>query len=502
MTRALFYLSFILLSCQVAIAQNTVVHIIDSKSRESISYASIKTNEKLTSISNAEGYFSISENFKSDDALLTVSHLGYLERKITIGELKDQQYTVFLEPIAFELDPVYISNITPDPYKIIAEVKKNLQINYKSNAVPTKDLIFYRQTHSLKPSKYDAAITKSTGYSKKELQATNADLKAFVSSLRAHPPLEFKDLLGNYYTTTVKQNNKSISIPKLEVLKATMLKNGDQSLDIKQMAENIFLKHLDTTKYYRFKSGLIGSRDTISLRKSFNEKKNKIKKTKLSITKSSLTSIIDENSFIESDKLNFVNNPELYDYVYEGKMHYNEDEFVYVLKFSPRKSKAKYVGKLYVSMTDYAVLRCDYNLAEGETVSGFNMKFILGIKTSENISNGTIIYEKKTNDISYHLHYFSMETGQYLYINRPLKLIELTHSEKDVAAFDIKIEGNVINKTEFLNLHRSEITPIAFEKIKEEEFKYISLKRYDPQIWKDFITIEPLEEIKQFRAIN
>jgi hypothetical protein len=27
------------------------------------------------------------------------------------------------------------------------------------------------------------------------------------------------------------------------------------------------LQHLDTTKYYRIKSGLMGSRDTISLRK-------------------------------------------------------------------------------------------------------------------------------------------------------------------------------------------------------------------------------------------
>lgn len=504
MIRSLFHL-LILLGCQIGLAQNIIVHITDSKSDESVAYANITTNEKLAFISNAEGYFSISESIKSDECLLTISHLGYLERKITIGELKAQNYTIRLEPIAFELETVYISNEKPDPYTIMSKVKNNLQINYKSSGVPTKDLIFYRETNSLKPTLYDVKITKSTGFTKQELKITNADLNAFASNLRLHPPIEFKDLLCNYYTGTLKQKSKPVVIPKLEVVKATILKNGDQSValqDMKQMAENIFLKHLDTTKYYRFKSGLIGSHDTISLSKSFNEKKNKIKKNKLSSTKSNLTSIIDQNNFIESDKLNFINKPELYNYAYDGKMYYNEDEFVYVLKFSPRKSSAKYIGKLYVSMTDYAVLRCDYNLVEGETVSGVNMKFILGIKMSENAGKGTIIYKKNPNNSGYYLQYFSMETGRYLYIDRPLKLIELIHGEKDVAAFDIKIEGNIVNKTEFLNLSKSEITQDSYEKFKEQEFNYINLKRYDPKIWKDFITIEPLEEIKQFRVIN
>jgi hypothetical protein len=40
-----------------------------------------------------------------------------------------------------------------------------------------------------------------------------------------------------------------------------------------------------------------------------------------------------------------------------------------VLSFKPRKSKAMYVGKLHVSETDYAVLRTDYVLDEGEKLS-------------------------------------------------------------------------------------------------------------------------------------
>jgi hypothetical protein len=54
------------------------------------------------------------------------------------------------------------------------------------------------------------------------------------------------------------------------------------------------------------------------------------------------------------------------------------------------KSKAKYLGKLYISETDYAVLRTEYTLDEGEKLNNFNMKFLLGIKASQNISKGTI----------------------------------------------------------------------------------------------------------------
>jgi hypothetical protein len=46
------------------------------------------------------------------------------------------------------------------------------------------------------------------------------------------------------------------------------------------------------------------------------------------------------------------------------------------------------------------VLRTDYVLDEGEN-SNFNMKFLLGIKVSENVSKGTIIYKQRAEDDSY-----------------------------------------------------------------------------------------------------
>jgi hypothetical protein len=36
--------------------------------------------------------------------------------------------------------------------------------------------------------------------------------------------------------------------------------------------------------------------------------------------------------------------------------------------------------------------------------------------------------------------------------------------------------------------------------MKEEEFNFIKLKAYDASIWKNYIAIEPLAEMKQFKA--
>ena len=207
-----------------------------------------------------------------------------------------------------------------------------------------------------------------------------------------------------------------------------------------------------------------------------------------------------ENSIINTTKFNFIDNHELYDYKYEGAKYSSDNDFIYVVSFKPRKSKAKYVGKLYISESDFAVLRVDYNLAEGKKEGGFNMKLLLGVKSLENVSNGTIIYKKSPSDNGYHLQYVSQETGQYIYLNRPLKFIELTDEEKDVVAFDLKLEANQREKIEFLNIARSEIDHADVEKIKEEEFNFIKLKAYDASIWKNYIAIEPLAEMKQFKA--
>lgn len=503
----LLYTFFILILFHTGFAQNIRGKIIDSNTGESIPYANIRVNESENLVSNGEGYFSLSESSSQEETMLVVSYLGFVNQQLTVGELKKLDFMIKLLPAVYELDDVKVSNIKPNPYEIMANVKANLSRNYTTGEKGSKEMFFFRKSNYFNPSIIDVEINESTGFSKQALLKVNNDLQSFSTKLISKPPVSFTDVLCNYYSVKTKKAEKFVFTSKLDVLKATILKNEGESTsldDLEKTAKNLMLQHLDTTKYYRFKSGLVGSRDTISLRKDFNTKPGKDKEVKnqLTATKINLNSFMYENNFLKNKRFDFIQKPELYDYAYEGTTYTSQNEFAYVLTFKPRKRKAMYVGKLYISETDYAVLRADYVLDDGEKLSNFNMKFLLGIKVSENVSKGTIIYKKRAEDDNYYMQYAATESGNYFYLNRPLKLIELAKGEKDVLALDFKIEANMRNKTEFLNISRSETTAAAIAKVKEEDFKYINIKSYDPKIWKDYNAIEPLQEMKQFKAIN
>ncbi len=385
---ALLFVAVTLFTFQGTLAQNIQARIIDRANKESIPYANIQVNTSEHLVSNEEGYFNLSEGNSKDEIVLTISYLGYFSQQLTISQLKKLDFVVALQPSIFELNDVKVSNVKPNPYEIMAQVKANLKTNYKNSILPSKDFIFYRKSGFFKPKEIEVEINESTGFSKQELKKVNSDVQKFVTKLLSSPPKDFTDVLGNYYNSTIKKDDKNLTVIKLEVLKATILENEGSSTsadELKKLAINTILKHLDSTKYYRAKSGLFGSRDTISLRKDFNKKKtkNKTTSTQLITTKNNLSTFLTENSLLNTSSFDFIYNPEWYEYQYEGLTYVDGNEAAYVLTFKPKKSKAKYIGKLYISDSDYGVMRATYNLDAGEKLNNINLKLILGITEKE-----------------------------------------------------------------------------------------------------------------------
>ncbi|RZJ66030.1 MAG: carboxypeptidase-like regulatory domain-containing protein [Flavobacterium sp.] len=485
------------------LSAQTTVKIIDSETKEVISYASVSVNNSENHISNDEGFFTISAANSNPDAVVLVSFFGYAGRQLTVGGITSNNSVIALKPTPIELDMVNVSG-PPDAKVIMAEVKKNLSRNYGNSKQPVKDKLFIRKSTSFAPKILDLEITESSGFTKNNLKTINSEVTAFTSKLVSSPPRVFIDMLCNYYNSPTKSttDGKTLS-SKLDVVKATTLKDETRmsSLDdIEKVTTDLFLKHLDSTKYYRFKSGWFGTKDTISMRKDFNKKKKKNKEVRNELThaKTSVTNFTTDQNFLNSPSLDFIKESDIYEYKYEGSVYMNDGNFAYVLTFKPRKGRANYKGKIYVSDSDFAVLRADYSLYEGRKLNSVNVKLLLGVKTAQNISRGTIIYKPNKDGEGYFLQYASEESGQYIYLNRPLKFIELAKSDKDVFALDVKIEGNMFEKTEYLNVNRSEIASADFDAVKEENFTYQKIRKYDASIWKDNAAIEPLEEMKQF----
>lgn len=475
-----------------SIAQTTG-KVVDASTGESIPFANIQCDNSLSLVSNAEGFFTISQT-NADDVRLTVSYLGFVPVQLTVGELKSKP-TVSLHPSVYELDEVKVKE-RPSPEVIMSTVKKYLKTNYPASTKNYDSKIFMRQSNVFTPKKLDIEIEKSTGFTKNNLKAFNQEIEKFTSVVIAHPPKEYTDILFNYYGAPQKK------VTKIAVAKATKLRDENRSASIEGMEKNataMFLKHLDTTKYYRIKSGWFGSRDTVSLRKDFRKDKKSPPRNEMTSLRSNLNGVLTDNSILSKD-FEFVHDPGIYEYKLEGSVLLPDGDFAYVLTFKPRKNRAIFTGKLYVAESDFAVLRADYALAEGKKGEGMNLKLLLGVKFSENLKSGTMIFKKRPSGDGYYLQYASNEHGQYFYVNRPLKFIELSDSEKDVVAFNFKIEGNVYEKTEYLNLSRIEISDADFEAAKESNFKYASIKKYDSELWKDESAIEPLEEMKRFKV--
>lgn len=502
MARLILFLFTIVFGVIFANAQQLTGRIIDAQTKESIPFATIRAGE-TDLISNEDGYFTLSGKNADESSLISISFIGYNPQKISVSQLKQSNNIIALVQGSYEIGSVSVSNVKPDPNEIMKLVNENLSENYRNSSY--KDTFFSRTTTIFKPKKLDIEIKKSTGLSKSDLQKANNDIKTLTSKVIRSTTREYSDRLFTLYKSTGADKAQY----KLDMQKAITLKDENRSTnfeDMQKQSTDLFLKLLDTTKFYRIKSGLIGSRDTISFSKEFNEKKKNRKKeekktSRVDDNRRNIIADLSDNSILDNSLLDFVKNTDIYTYTYI-EATFLDDDLVYVIDFKPRKRKAKFEGRLYVNESDYAVVRTDYKLAKGKTLEKLNLKLLLGVKVMEDVCTGTLIYKKNAYDNTYHHHYFSQERGQYFYVNRPLKFIELTDEKKDVVAFNFKIEGNSIDKTEFLNMDTNQVSQSEFDTVTEKEFEYQILKKYDSNIWKDYNIIEPLEEMKRFEVIE
>jgi hypothetical protein len=483
-------------------AQNLQIKIIDSNTNQPLPSASISINSKTNIIANEEGFFNLTESQNQDENILAISYLGYVTSKISIKEIKQQNLIIKLEEAIYELDDVTVKSIKLNPDQIMQEVKKRLATNYKTERENSKSLIFSREYSEFKPEKFNFEIDKSTGFTKKQLEVVDQEIRNYINKISNKSFKNYRDILAEYYTSYKIEKTNKTQHQKINVLKATNIK-GDESTsstdDVMNKFSKLVMKHLDSTKYYRVKSGWFGSRDTISFKK---DKKSKKEISNTSQTKNFLQDFF-VNQNLSNDKFDFINQPELYQYTLKGKTYDDENnDIIYILNFTPRKSRAKYTGTLYVSENDYAVIKCNYKLEEGEILEGLNLKLLLGIKFRVNINNGTLLFKKDSETKNYELQYASEDKGLYFYLNRPVKFIEITKGEKDVFSFDIKVEGNSHTKEEVLLISKTENSQNEFNKLTEKDFEYVNIKKYDPSIWKNYISIEPVNAMKQYKAID
>ena len=471
-------------------AQSFSAKIVDKTTSLPVPYAAIQTASYKGVISNEEGVFNIDLNNNNVNQI-TISSLGYKIQVITIISIINANYTIELEPSINELNTVYLSNTKPNVDSIIARVVRNLDKNYKTENVSHK--LFYRETSYMDFDNLDFEIKKASHVKKKQLVDANNNLKNMADNVMASNFVHFTDFMGNLSIMTKDSM-------KLEVEKAAQIINSkkDFSLEnIQDKAQNIVLKYLDTTLTYKLKTGLFKIEDSLSLA-SDKDADSKKQEFEISHLKNKAKSMLKDARPSTKGLLKNILTANNYSYTLQNITFYN-GEMVYTINYKPRKAKAKYTGTLYVSDDTYAVIKTDYKYAKGKRGSKLNLRLLLGVKYIENISNGTIIFNKNSENW-YEPRYIKHEEGHYFYISRPLKFIENTGAKNKVR-FDFKIEGTARNKEELLFINTTTITNNAFNTITEAKtVPYKKQRKYDASLWGSNETLVPTEELKTFDA--
>lgn len=482
----------ILFSWQGLIAQNISGKVTDSLSGEPVPFATVQFDKGRGVITNEEGYFQLRPD-DSASGVIVISCLGFETKAVALNELSPEGNVISLKEAVVRLDEVFLSNKIPHADTIIARVREHIAVNYRPRL--KRHHIFARETEYVDFEEMDFEVSRASGFSGEELHQTNLELNALSKAIINNRTLHFRDFLGDIYLDEEKS-------AKLEVEKATSLLDSkkDFSLEnIQRKAEGIVLQYLDTTQSYKLKTGIIKLEDSLKLDEEFREPE-KAKEYEVSGLRSETAQLLGTSRFHEDSFLQGLLKPRAYDFSFR-KATFLNDELIYILDFQPRKGSSRYSGKIFVNGNDFAIVKLNYRFAEGKRGDKFNFKLLLGIKYVEDEENGTLLY-KKGPDGTYDPSYIQRTQGSYFYVNRPIKFIENSR-EKDKVNFNFIIAGKNRSRQELLVTSSSGITASDFQRLEErEKVPVIQLGKYEESIWQDEETLQPLEEMRQFNALQ
>ena len=421
-----------------------VIHFITKKG---IADVAIQTNKNIGTVTNKEGVYSIpSKNV----AYVSFSSLGFKTKTLSLDELELNNYIVVLEETSTILKEIELSFRKISLDSLLIKTKKSMVDNYVT--FPTKSKFYVNNNQVFDFKKINLNFKSSSLLDKKDEELAKTELQDFANTIKKSKPDIPKVFFGNLETMNFHSEKfkKDFLQKKLDsILGFTPLdpKKSFSLNELQNKTQQLVLKYLNKNKTYKIKSGLFKIEDSISLIKSKKIKDTMDIKNTFTPFKP-LTYINDafkKAQFFKADNENNFLNSNFYDHELLKK-EFIRDKSHYVIRFSPRKSKAKYEGKIYVNPTDFTITKISYQYAKGKSGEHLNLKLLLGVKYAENKKTGTLYFEKNKKNKLY-LAYFKESIGRYTYANRPFKLIE-NSDEKNKIKLSLKLEFDMNEITE------------------------------------------------------
>ncbi len=465
-------------------AQSKTIQLVEAENGLPIPFATIEYGENTGTISNEEGYFSISEKqlrLKND---IQISSLGYDAITLTYEEYAFAKAPITLSPSVNTLSTVYLNNKRISIDTIMTRMYHNRVKNYSYNN--RKQRVFSRKSGKTQSKGLEIKFKKDTKLSRKELAEANKRLAETNININAN----YSEILADYYTNDSAKT-------KLDIIKATELSDGKNQEDVSDEAMAKINSVLgDSTKTYKVKTGWFKIEDSLSLKEIVKTHDSLADKIQTKFSKQDIDYLVHSNNFFsEFSNFDFITTQNRYDYFLE-EVWDTEDDRIYKVRFESKKRKGKYKGTMLINDSDFAVLKVDYTYADGKRGRNFNFKWLLGFKYTETGYQGTLT-TRKTGDGTYVTSYIKEEQQREIYVNRPIKLVENTTKHK--MKFNVKTTQVLNEKIELFFISDTPLTDIDYIAISEKQYAPIEkLTEYNDTTWKNYEILEPLNEMKQY----
>jgi uncharacterized protein YlxP (DUF503 family) len=466
--------------------------LLDSKQKTALPYANILFLHKNAGIvTNEKGHFLINSTKLNENDTISFQYIGYETKKLTLKQL-DSSAIVYLNEKINNLNEIFVFSKDIDARSVVKKVLENKDENYKSLYVKNQTFVRNRSVSDINRINFQ--------FKKSSLAELDEEkIKMLERKIPRHS-VSFTDFLGNLYLSKNKVDSLRL---KIDPVKQVSLKDKNLA-DMEQM-ESFFEKLLtdvEKNEYWKIKSGILGAkietgsdidkseRDSLKLR---NEVKYKTK-----YYRNTLQYMFDYSSFKNKEDWDFLYHTNRYEYTLVGGTEVNGED-VYIIDFVP-KSSGKFKGRVFITLKSFALIRADYEYAEGKAGKNISM-FGVGFKMNE--FQGSISFEKRFD--SYQLKYCSKKEGTQVTIDRNLSLIKKRKRFLiDKKLHEVKVKFNISvsgeDSFEMLVLDQKIISEKQFNDFRQKEYmKTVYVDQFDDALWKGYSIIEPTKQMREYK---
>ena len=463
--------------------------IYDEKTNEPLPYANIIVLHKyIGSVSNESGDFYLKRSDLYDTDTISFQYIGYETKKYLVGDL-DSVFTVSLKEALINLNETFVYGNPPNAKDIIKKVVENKAANYKT--IGSKNQVFIR--------KRDVSDIEELSTDLKKNSISQLDEQMIQNTLIKIPRhlTSYTDMLGDLYFLSDHTDSLKVNPLRTVSLKEIEIAELDQ---FGKIFENLFNETQDE-EYWKVKTGILSQKldiekdadgDTLAETKPGKDS------TYVKYYASNIRYWLKYASINDTREWEFLYDTRKYQYDLLGGSHVNGED-VYIIDFVP-KSGGEFIGRVYVSTTTYALIRADYEYAEGKTGRDFQL---FGIGYTEDYFKASIYFEKK--DDSYQLKYFSKISGAHFSLDRNIALMKKQRRWlTDKTLNEIKVNMNLAVKTrasvEALFLEHQAISESQFNHVRQPRFmKVVYVDQFTDQLWDGYPIIEPTKRMREYK---